>query len=110
MPSGGKRPGAGRKPGTKTKKRTAAEAATEATIKALTTGTTPLDVLIEAMKDAYEAGGAIAAAAFAKEAAPYVHPKLSAIEAKVETRECDVSSEALTPDDWDRKYSEPRPS
>lgn len=84
MARGGKRPGAGRKPGTVTKKRNLAQAATESTIKALTEGVTPLDILIGAMKEAYDKGGFMAAAPFAKEAAPYVHPKLSSIEAKVD--------------------------
>lgn len=90
MARGGKRVGAGRKAGTVTKKRTAAQAATEATIKALTEGATPLDILIGAMKEAYARGGYMAAASFAKEAAPYVHPKLSSIEAKVDNTNRDA--------------------
>lgn len=91
MSRGGKRAGAGRKPGTVTKKRTAAQAATAATIKALTEGATPLDILIGAMKEAYTLGGYMAAAPFAKEAAPYVHPKLSSIEAKVDNTHRDAA-------------------
>lgn len=90
MARGGKRAGAGRKPGTVTKKRNLAQAATESTIKALTEGTTPLDILIGAMQEAYNKGGYMAAAPFAKEAAPYVHPKLSSIEAKVDNTHRDA--------------------
>lgn len=43
---------------------------------------TPLDVMIEAMRQAYKIGGAIMAAPFAKEAAPYVHGKVNNIDLK----------------------------
>ncbi len=43
---------------------------------------TPLDVMIEAMRQAYKIGGAILAAPFAKEAAPYVHGKINNIDLK----------------------------
>lgn len=82
----------------------ATKARQEAAQKVLAAGTTPLEILIEAMRVAYEQGGAMAAAAYAKEAAPYVHPKLSAIEAKIDQRICDVSSEPLSPDDWNKQY------
>ncbi len=51
---------------------------------ALREGKAPLEVMLEAMREAYKAGGAVAAAPFAKEAAPYVHPKRSAIDASVQ--------------------------
>lgn len=41
---------------------------------------TPLDVLVEAMREAYEVGGAMFAASYAKEAAPYIHAKIANIE------------------------------
>jgi hypothetical protein len=41
---------------------------------------TPLDVMVEAMRVAYKLGGAIHAAPFAKEAAPYIHAKIANIE------------------------------
>jgi hypothetical protein len=50
-----------------------------------------LEVLLEAMRDAYAIGGAMAAASFAEVAAPYVHPKLSSIEAKVDTTHRDAT-------------------
>ena len=42
----------------------------------------PLDVMVEAMREAYRRKDLKEAAAYAKEAAPYLHPKLSSIEAK----------------------------
>jgi hypothetical protein len=43
---------------------------------------TPLDVMIEAMRRAYQLGGPIAAFPFAEKAAPYLHAKISSIELK----------------------------
>ena len=80
MPRGGYRPGAGRKKGAVNK---ATRERQEVALRALREGTTPLDVILEAMKSAYEKGGAEAAVPFAKEAAPYVHPKLSNVDANV---------------------------
>lgn len=81
MPRGGKRPGSGRKKGSVT---AATKRRQDVALKALQDGTTPLEVLLEAMRDAYKEGGAMLAMPYAKEAAPYVHPKLSSIEAKVD--------------------------
>jgi hypothetical protein len=36
------------------------------------------------MREAYEQDGAIAAAPFAEKAPPYVHPRLAAVDAKVQ--------------------------
>ena len=90
MAAGGKRSGAGRKANTPNK------ATKERQERVAATGATPLDVMIEAMrfhhavaeaalclpkpdlaaaKLAYEAAGA-----FAKDAAPYVHPRLQAVQ------------------------------
>jgi hypothetical protein len=91
MPRGGARPGAGRKknaPNKATKERQAAIAAT---------GATPLDVIIADMRFHYDraqqeiakglrarkktiADELSAARTAAKDAAPYVHPRLAAIE------------------------------
>lgn len=73
--SGGKRPGSGRKPGTRNKRTEEMIAKVEAT------GLTPLDIMLQAMREAHERGGAEAAFPFAKDAAPYLHAKLSAIDA-----------------------------
>lgn len=71
---GGKRQGAGRKLGVATRNtRAFAEAAFH-------TGITPLQVMIEAMRKHYEAKDLDAAAAIAKDAAPYMHPRLSTVE------------------------------
>lgn len=71
---GGNRTGAGRPPGAATKKtRAIADKAAEE-------GITPLEVMLEAMNESRNAGDLAAAAGFAKDAAPYIHPKLAAIE------------------------------
>lgn len=88
MPRGGKRPGSGRKKGSVTP---ATKRRQDVALQALQAGKTPLDVLLEAMRDAYALGGAIGAMQFAKEAAPYVHPKLSSIEAKVDNTHRDAA-------------------
>jgi hypothetical protein len=44
---------------------------------------TPLEVLLLAMREAYKKRGIRAAQPYAKDAAPYMHPRLSAIAAKV---------------------------
>lgn len=78
---GGARPGAGRRKGSvsgRTRKRV------EIAARALNEGKTPLEIMLEGMREAYKAGGPLAAMPFAKEAAPYVHPKLSSVAAKVE--------------------------
>lgn len=85
MAHGGKRPGAGRKKGTPNKATQARQA------KVASTGIEPLDVMIENMRAFHAAAGEeqdvkeahklrLAAQECAKDAAPYVHPKLSAIE------------------------------
>jgi hypothetical protein len=69
---GGKRPGAGRKRGAITKR------TQEATIAILASGLTPLDYMLNVMRDQLIA--ADRRDDMAKAAAPYVHPKLAAIE------------------------------
>lgn len=71
---GGKRTGAGRKAGAVTKKtRAIADAA-------MTDGITPLEVMLGAMREAWAAGNKMDAADIAKDAAPYMHPRLAAVE------------------------------
>lgn len=74
MPRGGKRPGAGRKPSALTKKtRELAEKAVEG-------GVTPLEYLLGIMRDeALDRNERVDAA---KAAAPYVHPRLNAVDHK----------------------------
>jgi hypothetical protein len=71
---GGKREGAGRKPGTTTVK--TREIADQATRE----GITPLEIMLKVMRLHYNAEKYDAAADVAARAAPYVHPRLCAIE------------------------------
>jgi hypothetical protein len=71
---GGARPGAGRKAGSLTSKtRAIAEKCAEL-------GATPLEVMVEAYLKLREEGRLEDAAKIAKDAAPYMHPRLSNIE------------------------------
>lgn len=74
MARGGKRQGAGRKRGSATRK------TREIADKAAEEGVTPLEVMLDAMRELYERGEKVAASSLAKDAAPYCHPKLAAIE------------------------------
>jgi hypothetical protein len=83
MARGGKRPGSGRKPGSVNKR------TQEIAEKASAEGITPLEVMIQAMRNVYygEDGkqeNAIAAFNLAKECAPFMHPRLQPIGAKVQ--------------------------
>jgi hypothetical protein len=81
MPRGGRRPGAGRKLGGKNRRTSERKAAAERAVEAaLAEGITPLEVMLEAMRYHYAAGELDAAAEIARHAAPYVHPRLQAIE------------------------------
>lgn len=71
---GGARPGAGRKPGSlNSRTRAIAE-------KCIASGTSPLEVLIAAMTEAYNKNDYETACKYAKDAAPYIHPRLANIE------------------------------
>jgi len=72
MPRGGKREGAGRKEGVPNK----ASAAREAEVKA--SGLTPLDYMLDVLRDKNETAENRMWAA--EKAAPYVHPRLAAVE------------------------------
>lgn len=70
---GGRRPGAGRRkgvPNLKTKPKL------ERLVKAASEGITPLEVMLEAMRKSHGEGDLDKAVAHAKEAAPYMHPRL----------------------------------
>ncbi len=69
---GGKRPGAGRPPGAVNK----ATAARQAEVAA--SGVTPLEYMLQIMRD--EAADEAKRLDAAKAAAPYVHPRLAAVE------------------------------
>jgi hypothetical protein len=78
MARGGKRPNAGRRVGTKTRKVAERIAVAE---RALAEGLTPLDYMLSILRDTNKEQAERFAAA--KEAAPYLHPRLSSIEANV---------------------------
>jgi hypothetical protein len=56
----------------------------EIAVKAQVEGVTPLEVLLSVMRAAQEAGNAREAAFYANMAAPYMHARLSAVQANVE--------------------------
>lgn len=76
MPRGGYRPGAGRKRGSQSQKTKARLAVVE---RLSGDAPTPLEVMLAAMENALDRGDMAAAAAFAKDAAPYMHPRLQAV-------------------------------
>jgi hypothetical protein len=74
MARGGARPGAGRRKGALTKR------TREIAEQAVASGMTPLEVMLSAMRFHVERGDLDKAAAVAKDAAPYIHPKLASVE------------------------------
>jgi hypothetical protein len=77
---GGKRPGAGRPKGKPSQKTIARLKIAE---HATAEGITPLDVMLQTMRALWDqdtAEAKLAACEIAKDAAPYIHPRLSAIE------------------------------
>lgn len=82
MPSGGKRPGAGRPRGSKAKKTKLLLAAAEA-------GELPVDFLLRVMRD--ESVDAMVRLDCAKAAAPYLHPRLAASVMAVATEESQIT-------------------
>ncbi len=79
MPRGGKRPGAGRPPGAATRRtREIADRAAEE-------GVTPLEHMLAVMLD--ESAEPSRRDDMAKAAAPYIHPRLQAIDYKAEVTE-----------------------
>lgn len=76
MARGGARPGAGRKQGAATKR------TREVADKAAAEGITPLEYMLGVMRDEEQTDAVRLDAA--KSAAPFVHPKLSSIEAKLD--------------------------
>jgi hypothetical protein len=77
--SGGRRPGAGRKPGSKSRK------SREAADKLAASGITPLEIMVARMRDEPINGKPVTDEQFeaAQAAAPYIHPRLSSVDAKV---------------------------
>jgi hypothetical protein len=74
MAKGGRRPGAGRKPGDKnTRSREIAD-------RAMQEGITPLEVMLQIMRKAWDIKDMDKALEAAKDAAPYVHPRLQPVD------------------------------
>ena len=73
MAKGGSRKGAGRPKGAITKR------TREIAEKAILAGKTPIEILLEGMRFYYEAGNFDKACAFARDAAPYIHPRMASI-------------------------------
>lgn len=67
-------PNAGRKAGSRNKR------SLEITRAVASTGKTPLEVMLEGMRHYLAIGNLDKACAFAKDAAPYIHPRLAAIQ------------------------------
>ena len=78
MSRGGARRGAGRPLGSRNRK------TGEVAEMARTLGITPLEVMVEHMRTCYEAGDMVAAHEAAKDCAPYMHPRLNSIDARVD--------------------------
>jgi len=77
---GGARTGAGRKRGT------ANRLTREIAERAMQEGITPLEVMLNAMRESYEAHDYEEATKYAVMAAPYIHPRLSSITAQHDHR------------------------
>jgi hypothetical protein len=98
---GGVRPGAGRKPGEATKR------TQELVKKALDIGITPLEIMVTMMKRAWDAGDEDKAFLYAKDAAPYMHAKLAAVDStvKADVVQKVLSADPLTEDEWAKTYA-----
>lgn len=94
---GGYRPGAGRKPGSANMKtREIADRAAEE-------GITPLEYLLSVMRD--EEAPRSERMAAARVAAPYVHPRLSAVSGEPEGNKVFVLADhPMSEEDWIKKY------
>ena len=77
---GGRRSGAGRPKGSITRR---TKARLDIAAQALAKGKSPLEIMVEAMHLVYAADGAIAAMPYAREVAPFMHPKLAAVQARI---------------------------
>ena len=103
---GGTRPGSGRPPGSKNQR--SAEIARQA----VEEGITPIEVMLNAMRELWNEGTSEArkeAARIAKDAAPYVHPRLASIDQTVHAPQRYVicAPEPLSNEEWEAKYCRP---
>lgn len=80
MARGGKRTGAGRKRGAVTKRSSAAAN------KLSKSGVLPLEILVTAMRTAWTSGETEQACALARDAAPYLHPRMAAKDTPVKLK------------------------
>lgn len=119
MAKGGARVGAGRKKGSVSlKTREIAE-------QAIKEGLTPLEVILKSMRSMWDNAQEqtdpdqrltrmAAASQLAKDAAPYIHPKLSSMEVKNPEGETFRTSQTLPPEDkeildrWKKQQKEPK--
>jgi hypothetical protein len=102
MPRGGKRPGAGRPKGGKNRKTIERMKIAE---QAAAGGITPLELMLQLMRSLWDEGtraSRTAAAKLATEAAPFVHPRLTAIDQhiNVERFVFEVPLEAQSEAQW----------
>lgn len=101
MARGGKRIGSGRKPGTATRK------TREIADKAAAEGVTPLEVMLRAMREHFAAERWDDAATVAKDAAPYIHPRLANIDMKAEHELVGyaIAGEPIDdPEEWEKQF------
>lgn len=70
----------------------------EITVRAIGDGKTPLEYMIEVMRD--ESADELRRDDMAKAAAGYVHPRLAQIETHNETEVSVISAEPMSPDAW----------
>jgi hypothetical protein len=96
---GGRRPGAGRPVGQRTAE--IARAAAES-------GITPIEVMLGAMRELWDVGTPEAkreAAGIAKDAAPYVHPRLASIDQRInENQPFALIPRELSIEEWQLTY------
>ena len=101
MSKGGARAGAGRKPGSKTAlTRDAAERLAKE-------GKLPLEVMVETMRSLWNDGKKLEACQIAEKAAPYMHPRLAAVEHSGElevSRVVRVPDQSKTTAEWARTH------
>jgi hypothetical protein len=102
MEHGGKRSGAGRPKGAKSAK------TLEIARKAIESGLTPLEYMMDILRDVNQPTELRFEAA--KSAAPYIHPRLAHIESKNETTVTKVVSPEPTTSEWEEEFTERRPN
>lgn len=85
MAKGGKRPGAGRPRGAKSKSTIERDLRLQQSIaRAHEQGISPLEVMLSTMRTLWKEGRWLQACQIAKDAAPYVHPRLTAVGAQLD--------------------------